>query len=492
MKIYPLLIVALVAATTTSARGQSCLDRLDPVYASPPGSLAMGTDHLVVGYPVADLAAADEGAAVIYRLDPVTGTFEEDARLEPGLGAGAEFGRDVDVEGDVAVALALGADVALVYERTASGWAQALSIPGAPSHPGLRAVGTNGQDVIVSDQVGTRVFRKAGGTWQLFASPTGVAGWGPSLAISPNHLAVRGKIYSTSAYVEEGDYSLYAFGGAGSLAFDASDVLHGYEQTFFGWTHQSFARSAQGTWASTAGPGALDAAEMSQGPNPRLAATDRGLFVSGAQFNAPFSGTQFITGVHWYRRASLAAPLDLPSFVRSFEGLLGAKLAASGPRLAVLVAGGTVEVHDVDCDPVSTLECAQTAANSSGEQATLIAGGSRDVSLNDLTLTAGHLPAGSFGFFIASRSPGFSANPGGSQGDLCLAGDIGRYVGPGQIQNSGASRSIALALDLTAVPGPTGSVSVTAGETWVFQGWYRDANPTITSNFTDAVSVQFQ
>ena len=81
---------------------------------------------------------------------------------------------------------------------------------------------------------------------------------------------------------------------------------------------------------------------------------------------------------------------------------------------------------------------------------------------------------------------------GGSQGDLCLAGDTGRYVGPGQIQNSGASRSIALALDLTAAPSPTGSVSVTAGETWVFQGWYRDANPTITSNFTDAVSVQFQ
>ncbi len=32
---------------------------------------------------------------------------------------------------------------------------------------------------------------------------------------------------------------------------------------------------------------------------------------------------------------------------------------------------------------------------------------------------------------------GFVASPNGSQGNLCLAGSIGRYVGAGQIQNSG-------------------------------------------------------
>jgi hypothetical protein len=29
------------------------------------------------------------------------------------------------------------------------------------------------------------------------------------------------------------------------------------------------------------------------------------------------------------------------------------------------------------------------------------------------------------------------------------------------------------------------------GETWYFQAWHRDANPTLTSNFTDAVSITF-
>lgn len=43
-----------------------------------------------------------------------------------------------------------------------------------------------------------------------------------------------------------------------------------------------------------------------------------------------------------------------------------------------------------------------------------------------------------------------------------------------------------------AGPSPTGSVSVTAGETGGFQGWCRDANPTITWNASDAVSVQLQ
>ncbi len=49
-----------------------------------------------------------------------------------------------------------------------------------------------------------------------------------------------------------------------------------------------------------------------------------------------------------------------------------------------------------------------------------------------------------------------------------------------------------LPIDLAGTPIPTGVVSISAGQTWNFQAWYRDANPTPTSNFTDAVSVLFQ
>ena len=85
------------------------------------------------------------------------------------------------------------------------------------------------------------------------------------------------------------------------------------------------------------------------------------------------------------------------------------------------------------------------------------------------------------------------AGPGGSQGTLCLGGAIGRYVGPGQIVNSGSTGEITLAIDLTQTPQPTGLVSVQPGETWNFQAWYRDAiGGSATSNFTDGLSITFQ
>ncbi len=82
---------------------------------------------------------------------------------------------------------------------------------------------------------------------------------------------------------------------------------------------------------------------------------------------------------------------------------------------------------------------------------------------------------------------------GGSAGTLCLGGSIGRYVGPGQVLNSGAAGAFELVLDLTQHPTPTGLVAVQAGETWNFQAWYRDAvGGTPVSNFTSGRSIAFQ
>jgi hypothetical protein len=114
-------------------------------------------------------------------------------------------------------------------------------------------------------------------------------------------------------------------------------------------------------------------------------------------------------------------------------------------------------------------------------------------SANNLRVTAASLPLQAFGYFLTSRTQGFVANPGGSQGNLCLGGSIGRYVGPGQIQSSGQSGFIALQLDLTNMPQPAGSVAVQVGQTWSFQSWYRDSiGGSATSNFTSGVAVTFQ
>jgi hypothetical protein len=131
-------------------------------------------------------------------------------------------------------------------------------------------------------------------------------------------------------------------------------------------------------------------------------------------------------------------------------------------------------------------------ANSTGASASMSAVGSAAVVANDVVLTASNLPLNAFGFFITSRTQGFVANPGGSAGNLCLGGSIGRYVGPGQIQNSGLIGAISLTLNLTQQPTPAGFVAVQAGETWNFTAWHRDAvGGAATSNFADGLAIAF-
>ena len=103
-------------------------------------------------------------------------------------------------------------------------------------------------------------------------------------------------------------------------------------------------------------------------------------------------------------------------------------------------------------------------------------------------LRAAALPTDQFGYFLTSQTQGFVANPGGSQGNLCVLGNIGRFLE--QVQSSGPAGSFTIQVDLTNMP-TSPPQSVMAGETWNFQAWYRDVNPVTTSNFTDAVSVTF-
>jgi len=141
---------------------------------------------------------------------------------------------------------------------------------------------------------------------------------------------------------------------------------------------------------------------------------------------------------------------------------------------------------------LGTSYCSPAVVNSSGQSATTRATGSVSVAANNLTLTAARLPFNSFGFFLTSRTQGFTQNPGGSTGHLCLGGAIGRYVGPGQIKNSGTQGMFNLTVNLSQTPSPTGFVQVLAGQTWNFQCWYRDAvGGVATSNFTDGLSLLF-
>ncbi|MEM1452257.1 MAG: hypothetical protein AAF957_07080 [Planctomycetota bacterium] len=183
------------------------------------------------------------------------------------------------------------------------------------------------------------------------------------------------------------------------------------------------------------------------------------------------------------------------------QDLIGDVISAStlGGSLTFSFSDGN-GMLGVSLDSVSFLVCGLEGTNfctgnpnSTGAVGALTAAGSNDIVDNDVTLVASDLPTTTFGYFIVSRMQGFVANPGGSAGNLCLGGAIGRYLGPGQIQQSDATGTFSLPIDLTMIPQTNGFVAVQPNETWRFQAWHRDASPAgPTSNFTVGLEILFR
>ena len=139
-------------------------------------------------------------------------------------------------------------------------------------------------------------------------------------------------------------------------------------------------------------------------------------------------------------------------------------------------------------DTIGTSICGPAALNSSGSSARVIAEGSVSASENDLTLTVMQLPVGQNGVFVTSTEQNFILNPGGSDGNLCIASfGIGRYVG--DVLQANAAGTVSLGMDLASVPLPTGTQVVMAGDTRYWQFWFRDGG---SSNFSDAIGIDFQ
>ncbi|MEE8148502.1 MAG: hypothetical protein V3T24_12920, partial [Longimicrobiales bacterium] len=106
---------------------------------------------------------------------------------------------------------------------------------------------------------------------------------------------------------------------------------------------------------------------------------------------------------------------------------------------------------------------------------------------NNLVFTATGMPPGKFGYMLVGQGTTV-VQPPGSAGAICLSGGpIGRYSSQVLTADNGGGLG-PFTPDILTLPNNLGTV--VAGETWNFQGWFRDAGP--TSNFTDAVAVTFE
>ena len=172
------------------------------------------------------------------------------------------------------------------------------------------------------------------------------------------------------------------------------------------------------------------------------------------------------------------------SFLGDLQGDGLIDLVAGAPQFGTGGVGKAV-VHRGRMNLGSSF-CSPAAANSTGKPGSMVVQGSAVVAEGWVNLLAVDLPPSKPGFFLVGSSQTFLPNPGGSQGTLCVDG--ARVFLPDQA-TSQAWGALGLSLDLTDLPG---GMSIQPGDTWYFQAWHLDVNPSKTSNLTDAVSVTFQ
>jgi len=153
---------------------------------------------------------------------------------------------------------------------------------------------------------------------------------------------------------------------------------------------------------------------------------------------------------------------------------------------------------------VGTPFCDPAAVNSTGLSAQIEASVGTGLGA-DLHLEVSNGPTAEFGYFLVGTSitsPGITLG----NGTLCmdsvdplgrynLSGSdrfsLGQFDAGGVMQNLGGTSTVGSGFDVPLTLPLPGSPSIVAGETWHFQAWYRDSNPTMTSNFSSTTAHLF-
>ena len=287
-------------------------------------------------------------------------------------------------------------------------------------------------------------------------------------------------------------------------AFDAASG-----ETFVFWTELNSIQSLRGISgqrldaAGTRLWGASGATVVPLGANDRRMASALAGGPTGGAWavwsDAPSFGQDQLLKAH----VADAGTLDLGPSLLAAQPSGKTRLAVARPLAGTSIGlcvwsddrtdGGDLYGQNLNADgglgnSVGSKLCGPGVPNSTGLPGELAGTGSAVVGANDLVLRATHLPAGEFAYAVASQTSAFVTAPAGSQGNLCVGGQIARLVA--QVGQA-AGGAFEVSVDLTAIP-TTPLSAVAPGETWHFQVWHRDHNPGPTSNFTDSLAVSFQ
>ncbi len=493
-----------------------------------------------------DDSAFRSGAAYVFARSGSTWTQEAYLKAS-NTDAQDEFGFAVAASGDTVVVGARWEDsgasgidgdqlnnavgqsgAAYVFVRSGSTWSQEAYVK--PSNPDLSdsfgsSVAVSGDTMLIgaplersnatgvnggqSDNSGfgsgaAYVFTRSGSTWTqeayLKASNTDPGDlFGNSVALSVDTAVVGAPMESSGATGVDGDQL--------SNTADSAGAAYVFARSGSTWSQQAYLKASNtgdddGFGGSVAAFGdTVVVGARGEDSNATSGAgnqSNNSASAAGAAYGFARSGSSW--SQEFYLKASNASEDDLFGHAVGAAagtivvGAFGEDSSATGVNgdqaNDSALSSGAIYCFLRD-EGVGTPYC-MAAVNSSGSAGLLEGNGSVSVAANDLTLVATNIPVDSFGLFLTSTVQGFVSNPGGSDGNLCLGGSIGRYVGPNQVKQAGETGSISLLIDLTSTPQPTGTVSISPGETWNFQGWYRDVNMTgPTSNLTNGLEVSF-
>lgn len=461
------------------------------------------------------------GDVYLVDRDPMTNTWSLGALLTTTAGpTDAEGGSNIALVEEFALVgdpgINQGRGEVRVYERSAGTWAlsETLAIPSAPSDNFGASVAYDGRFIVVgipndANGRGDIRFYRRRFTTPGFEDLGGGGGVSPILRGTGTTVAVLGDSAIVAAprnitnFVTPDDVGVVFV-----YRYAPQEDRWIRVQTLFDLSLGGGARfgetlaAGDGFFAASASDpsGATSGRAVIYRFNPQSNLFDRERVIDGGVAPAPFDGARFGTDISISAgRLFVGMPQEAGDLTPGQIGVTPVSgVDCDGDSLgdSCELILGTERDLNRDGTPDACAEegiryCSPAVANSTGAPARIGFFGRPSTALISVNLYCEGLPPGAFGYFMTSQSNGITTNPGAWLGSLCVdGGQIARqFGGPRFADSEGRARVLtnrALKPSLSGAP-----IFILPGDTWYYQYWYQDPGMTPSSNFSDALQIDW-